>query len=219
MKNKNKKQFESYYLRRKKVLKRSRTIRKYVLVTVLLGLMPSMIINSNRLSLEHAQNELIGSIADNQAINLLRTRTEAHRAENDKLNKYDDILETMGVMGQEIKNAGIEFGDGIDEQVKLIGLSIGIANAESTLGKHFVTSYDKNNCFNFWGIKKIRADGSFLRCFNDEKAGARTEANLLKRLYLNEGLDTPEKIVNKYVGSKWTQYHDHWLSNVNKYYE
>jgi hypothetical protein len=222
MKNQNKKQkieqpVESYYSRTKRKKRNLRIFRKYSVGIVLLGIVPAMFIQSSASSLKHSLNEEIGAEADTLLIEKYRELREAHRAENDKLNQYDAILSTMGVMGQEIKLAGIEFGDTIDEQVKLIGLSIGIANAESTLGAKFVHDYD-NNCYNWWGIKRMRADGSSLRCFNDEKAGARTEASLLKRLYLNEGLDTPEKIVNKYVGSKWTEYHGHWLANVNKYY-
>lgn len=100
-------------------------------------------------------------------------------------------------------------------------LIIGIANAESTLGTKFVHPYDYK-CHNLWGLKggnmAKRQDGSSLRCFIDERAGARTMAKTLRLYYLDEGRDTPEEIVNKYVGSKWSVYHDTWVKNVKKYH-
>lgn len=100
-------------------------------------------------------------------------------------------------------------------------LIIGIANAESSLGTKFVHPYD-HNCFNLWGLKggnmARRNDGSSLRCFINERAGARTMAKTLKLYYLAEGRTTPEKIVDKYVGPKWSKYHDTWVSNVKKFY-
>ena len=100
-------------------------------------------------------------------------------------------------------------------------LIIGIANAESSLGTKFVHPYDYK-CHNLWGLKGgnmvRRRDGSSLRCFIDERAGARTMAKTLRLYYLDEGRDTPEEIVNKYVGSKWSVYHDTWVGNVKKYF-
>ena len=112
------------------------------------------------------QGEDYSTINHNHIMQLFEERREAHRAENAKLDQYDDILSTLGTMGQEIKKASIEFGVDNDEALLLMGLSIGIANAESTLGTNFVIDYDVN-CFNWWGIKKKRVDGSWLRCFND----------------------------------------------------
>lgn len=136
---------------------------------------------------------------------------------------YDNILDKLGNMGQEIKLAADEFGTSTEMKIKLRGLLIGIANAESGLGKHFAVEYDKNNCHNWWGVKggntTNRKDGSSLRCFVDNKAGARTTAKLLSDHYIGVGLDTPEKMVYKYVGKKWSIYHQTWVNNVNKYYE
>lgn len=134
---------------------------------------------------------------------------------------YNTELKKYGEMGNAIKLAAEEFATGT-ESIKLKGLLLGIANAESSLGKSFAIEYDKN-CHNWWGVKggnmQNRKDGSYLRCFNDETAGARTVAKLLKNNYINQGLDTPEKIVNKYVGNKWSVYHQTWINNVNKYFK
>jgi hypothetical protein len=131
--------------------------------------------------------------------------------------KAEEIdLSYLGKMGEAIKNASKEFD-------VPIGLILGIANAESSMGKNFVHEYD-NNCHNWWGIKPptktgMRDDGSYLRCLADDEAGARTAASLIKRLYLDEGLNTPEEIVKKWVGAKHSQYHDIWVENVKVYYK
>lgn len=180
-------------------------------------------------SLKTAQNELIESISDNQAIEVLKAQNEAHRAKLEILNKYDEQLAKMGKMGQAIKQAGIEFGETEEEAVNIIGLAIGIANAESSLGRNFVHEYDKN-CGNLWGMKggntAMRNDGSYLRCFVDETAGARTFAKTLKLYYLNENRTTPETICQKWVGSIFANkkkpsgntYCEDWVKNVRAYY-
>ncbi len=136
--------------------------------------------------------------------------------------KYDKQLEQLGNMGKEIHLAAEEFG-GDKHSERLKGLLIGIAKAESSLGTKFYKTYDFN-CHNYWGIRKVRNDGSYLRCFSDDKAGARTAASLLMRLYINMGLDTPEKIVKKWVGPIngtviKAENHKWWLNNVNAYYK
>lgn len=216
MKNKNKnKKIESYYLKRKRIMKTKRTVKKYLAIIFFFLVIPAVVVECHSLKL---MSEIENNVSVDPLTYEIRAEQIKERFEDDeKLRKYDDALSRLGEMGRQIKLASIEFGDGVDEQLKLIGLSVGIANAESTLGKHFVIEYDKN-CFNWWGIRKVRDDGSYLRCFIDAKAGARTEASLLKRLYIDMGLDTPELIVNKYVGNVWSEYHGAWLNNVNKYY-
>ena len=211
----------SYYLRKKKQLERKRTKRKYSLIVIFLLIAPAIAITSQAHSLKTAQDELIRSISDNQAIETLRAQNEAHRAKLEILNKYDEQLAKMGKMGQAIKQAGIEFGETEEEAVNIIGLAIGIANAESSLGRNFIHEYD-SKCHNWWGIKPPsgkRDDGSYLRCLVDETAGARTFASLIKRLNIDQGLTTPETIVNKWVGANQSRHHAQWLANVNKYYK
>lgn len=211
---------DSYYLRKKRKIRKSRNLKKYSLMIVFLLIIPAIIILYHADSLKTAQNELIESISDNSAINSLIERREAQRAKEERLAKYDETLKLLGTMGGAIKRAGLEFGETEEEKLKLIGLMIGIANAESSLGKNFVVEYDRN-CANWWGLKggnmPKRADGSSLRCFISEDAGARTIAKTLKLYYLDEGRTTPEKIVTKYVGSNWGQFHDVWVGNVNKF--
>jgi len=212
----------TYYMRRKKKMARDRAKAKYINMVIFLLIIPAIVILYHVDSLRTAQNELIESISDNSTIEVLRNRSEALRAKNETLSKYDESLAKLGNMGQAIKRAGVEFGESDEEAIKLIGLMVGIANAESSMGTKYVVDYDKN-CHNLWGLKggnmTNRDDGSSLRCFISDDAGARTMAKTLKLYYLNEGRDTPEKIVTKYVGSKWTQYHDVWVGNVNKYFK
>jgi hypothetical protein len=153
------------------------------------------------------------------AVNLKHRNLDNCTITNLKINvEYDKILEKMGKMGIEIKLASEEFGTSTIDKIKLKGLLLGIAWAESNLGKAYVHNYDYN-CNNWWGIRKVRNDGSYLQCFVDEKSGARTAAKLLKDHYLDEGFTTPEKIANKYVGAKWSKYHQTWINNVYKYYK
>lgn len=100
-----------------------------------------------------------------------------------------------GEMFDAIKSASHEFD--VDPL-----LLVGIANAESTLGKNFIYSYDEE-CNNWFGIKPPtgrRDDGSYLRCFYTPEAGARTAAKLISKRYVAQGLDTPEKICPIWVG-------------------
>ncbi len=128
---------------------------------------------------------------------------------------YAKVLAEMGKMGIAYEKASKEFN-------VPLGLMIGIANAESSLGKNFYNEYDKNNCHNWIGLKggnmTKRKDGSWLRCFTNEEAGARTFAKTLRLYYLDEGRTTPEKIAMKWVGKNQTPHHKQWIKNVNKYY-
>ena len=97
-----------------------------------------------------------------------------------------------------------------------VNLLIGIANAESSLGTNYYLEKDKN-CHNAWGLKPSkgrRSDGSYLRCFDDWNEGANHIAMVLRKYYINEGRDTPEKISPKWVG----KYSQSWVNHVNKYY-
>jgi len=219
----------TYYMRRKKQIARAKTKAKYINMVIFLLIIPAIVILYHVDSLRTAQNELIDSLSDNSTIQVLRNRSEALRAKNETLSTYDETLAKLGTMGQAIKRAGIEFGDNEEESARLIGLMIGIANAESGFGKNFVIAYDKN-CFNHWGIKGgntiRREDGSYLRCFINEDAGARTVAKALKLYYLNEGRDTPEKICQKWIGANFANvkkasgrtHCEDWVNNVNKYF-
>ena len=112
-----------------------------------------------------------------------------------------------------IMSASKEF----DVDPKLI---LGIAKAESSYGRYFVNPADKE-CNNLWGLKggntalRIKNEGSYIRCFNDKLAGARTVAKTLRNYYLDEGKDTPEKICQKWIGSKYASIKcDEWVANV-----
>jgi hypothetical protein len=130
--------------------------------------------------------------------------------------KLHPVLDELGAMGKAISDASNEFGVPWE-------LMVGIANAESSLGKNFYNEYDKSNCHNWWGLKggnmAMRKDGSWLRCFSDEQSGARTLAKTLKNYYLAEGRVTAEQIAVKYVGRNQTPHHKQWVANVNKYYK
>jgi hypothetical protein len=127
----------------------------------------------------------------------------------------------LEAMDLAIYNASIEF----DVPEWLI---LGIANAESAMGKSFAHSYDFN-CHNWWGLKggnmTKRQDGSYLRCFISDEAGARTVAKTLRLYYLDEGRDTPEKICQKWIGSTFANVEqdngythcENWVYNVNQY--
>lgn len=115
-----------------------------------------------------------------------------------------------GRMFDAIKRASQEFDVPLD-------LLIGIANAESSLGTSFQFRYD-HNCHNWWGIKKLRKDGSYLRCFLSEKAGARTAAKLLRSYYLDEGYTTIEDICRKWIGHGSSEMNcPRWIRNVRQY--
>jgi len=143
-------------------------------------------------------------------------KLEESKTINEEDLKYEDLIKEFGEMGDAMVIASKEY------DVPL-GLIIGIANAESTFGKNFYNPHDIV-CKNWWGIKggntnlRIENENSYIRCFNDELAGARTVAKTLRLYYLDEGRDTPEKIAEKWVGRNQTKWHSTWVNNVNKYY-
>ena len=213
----------STYYRQKRIRREAikKAKRKYGLIVLLLLVLPACFIGYNGYRLAQEQADVQRAIlTDTARLEAIKAKNEVIIEEAQTLSAYDEELAKLGVMGREIKEASIEFGADADEAVKLQGLMIGIANAESSLGKKYHVAYDAN-CHNWWGLKggnmAKRGDGSSLRCFINEEAGARTMAKTLKLYYLNEGKDTPDKIVVKYVGTKFGQYHDQWVANVQKY--
>ena len=215
----------STYYRNKRIRKEKtkRAIRKYALILVLLLITPASVIGYFSLQLTQEQNAVQRAIVEDTArLDALRGQNEAMQEDQETMQTYAGDLANLGTMGEAIRKASEEFGQNADEAVQLQGLMLGIAKAESSLGKNYANAYDVN-CHNWWGLKggnmTKRGDGSSLRCFINDEAGARTMAKTLKLYYLNEGKDTPEKIVVKYVGSKWGIYHDQWVANVKTYVE
>lgn len=168
---------------------------------------------------------LLAGVA-NAVVDGLKGRTAKVEAETSALDvpvaqeepKIDDlhIIEIEQRWVEPIENASKEFN--VDPL-----LIYGIANAESGLGKYFYNEYDRENCHNLWGLKggntatRIAKEGSYLRCFNDEVAGARTVAKTLKNFYIDEGRDTPEEICQKWIGAKHADKNcPEWVRNVNK---
>ena len=95
---------------------------------------------------------------------------------------------------------------------------IGIASAESSIHKNYGLAYDKQHCHNPWGIlnvKKIRNDGSRLRCYHSWGYSCDDMARILRSFYLNEGKNSPEKMVRKYVGEKDSS----WIRAVSEYWQ
>lgn len=182
-----------------------------IMVATLLGL---AIIGNRAVALEKTLDRL----NDTQITPIIRV--ESNRATklsviSTSTSKHSLVIAKMGEMGKEFEEASKEFN-------VPLGLMIGIANAESGIGKNFYNQYDKENCHNWVGLKggqmKNRKDGSWLRCFTDEESGARTFAKTLRLYYLNEGRTTPETIANKWVGKNQSAHHKVWVSNVNKYF-
>lgn len=84
-------------------------------------------------------------------------------------------------------------------------LIFGIANAESSLGKNA-------RGFNAWGIKKNEKQ---FKTYSSWEEGADDVARILRNFYLDEGKNTPDKIMMKYVG----YYSADWLKNVYQFYK
>ncbi len=160
----------------------------------------------------------IAKINTNQAV-IVRAEVKP-----ETLKEEIEQVEEAEVAGMElaIRNASKEFN--VPEW-----LIIGIANAESGMGKYFAVDYDRDNCNNWWGLKggnmAKRDDGSYLRCFVSPEAGARTVAKTLRNYYLDEGKDTPEEICQKWIGGKFANkvesngktHCQNWVNNVIKY--
>ncbi|PIY95815.1 MAG: hypothetical protein COY66_05780 [Candidatus Kerfeldbacteria bacterium CG_4_10_14_0_8_um_filter_42_10] len=94
-------------------------------------------------------------------------------------------------------------------------LIIGLAYAESSLGRSYWFPYDKENCHNYWGIKPPagrRADGSYLRCYYTDQDGINSIVGLLSRRYRDQ---RPEQMCGVYK----KPCEQHWINNVNKYYK
>jgi hypothetical protein len=191
-------------------VKKSKIIMSALLLAILL-----IVYQCVRLQISHVSDDFIESSVI--VPHKVKKTTVAKISPNNKA-----LESAYKILGKDwetaIKSASKEFN--VPER-----LIIGIANAESGLGKHFYNSYDKNNCYNLWGLKggntykRITSEGSWLRCFNDHLSGARTVAKTLRLYYLDEKRDTAEKISVKYVGANQSKYHKQWVANVNRYYK
>lgn len=97
---------------------------------------------------------------------------------------------------------------------------IGIANAESSKGTNF---WGCEFSYNAWGVKPHYApDGTFygneecnrhLAKYPNYVVAADDVARILRTKYFDQGLDTPEKIVKRYVGN----YSESWIHNVKNH--
>lgn len=128
------------------------------------------------------------------------------------------IVNIPQTINQEMAQAIVEASQEFNVPVSLI---VGIANAESSLGQNYYNQYDKDHCYNLWGLKggnTNKRQNSYLRCFNDAIGGARTVAKVLRLYYLDENRITPEQIADKWVGRNNSEYHQTWINNVNEYY-
>lgn len=222
----------STYYRRKNARKQriKQAKRKYGLMLLLLLILPSVFIGYSAYQLTEDLRGVQEDITTPSPLyEAIRGQNEELKQDTVILSTYANDLANLGKMGEAIKKASEEFGQNADEAVKLQGLMLGIANAESGMGKNHTIAYDAN-CFNYWGLKggntNKREDGSYLRCFISESAGARTVAKTLKLYYLNEGKTTPETICQKWIGAKFANvkkasgrtHCEDWVFNVNKYF-
>lgn len=78
---------------------------------------------------------------------------------------------------------------------------MGIASAESSF-KFF-------KCYNPWGI-----GNNGPRCYDNWEHSVNDFGRVIRKYYFNEGLDTPEKMLLKYVG--WES--PNWIGNVKEYW-
>jgi len=99
-------------------------------------------------------------------------------------------------------------------------LLLGIANAESSMGRNF---FGCEFAYNAWGVRPHTApDGTKFEAepcnphiakYPDYITAADDVARILKTYYIDYGLDTPEKIAKKYVGN----HSESWINNVKNY--
>ncbi len=210
IKTKNKKRI--YMTKKRKSQKRFNDgVVKYLAIITFLLILPSEFI---RVEAKKLNMEL------DEAFKVEMTQTiepYQNTLKSTNIDKYDGILDELGDMGEAIKKSAIEYGENEAEIDLIIRLTLGIANAESSMGKKFYKESDKD-CRNWWGIRKVRKDGSWLRCYSTPLEGANDFAIIIKNFYIDEGKTTPNKIANKYVGNKWSKFHASWINNVNEYY-
>jgi len=144
----------------------------------------------------------------NQAVTESKAPQNADNSQLEAIRQADALLEgsPMASLGRTI----VETAEAQGVSWKLV---IGIAHAESSLGRAFVHPYDVN-CGNYWGIKPPggrRDDGSYLRCYYTPQDGVNSIVGLLARRYKDA---TPEEMNGVYVQPK----NQNWLKNVNQYY-
>ena len=96
-----------------------------------------------------------------------------------------------------------------------VGLLKGIANAESSLGTQFVGC---DFSYNVFGVTPAGQEAEpcnpHLRRYDSWEEASEDTARIVRLYYFDLGLDTPEKMVKKYVG----YYNPHWIRNVKEYY-
>jgi len=114
------------------------------------------------------------------------------------LQKYNSAMEPHKEVAQKI----VEISDryGLDWR-----LLTAIAQQESNLGKKM-----PEGCNNAWGYG-IHSRGTL--CFDTWEEGIETVAKGLKKKYLDQGLDTPEKIMAKYTPLSSGS----WANGVNQF--
>lgn len=86
-----------------------------------------------------------------------------------------------------------------------VGVFLGVANAESSF-KNF-----PNGTFNPFGIKPNNS----LKGYSSWSHSINGFAQLIKYYYIEEGLDSCQKMMRKYVGYESSD----WVNNCNQYYE
>ena len=117
------------------------------------------------------------------------------------------------LVGSPMQGLGSDIVDIANEYEVSWRIIIGIARAESSLGRAFVYEYD-HNCHNYWGIKPPggrRDDGSYLRCYYTDENGITSIAALLSRRYKDQ---TPEEMCGIYV----VPCNENWLGTINEYF-
>jgi len=118
-----------------------------------------------------------------------------------KAPSYPQLEVLNGTAMEEYKPYIIEASEYYNIPVELY---LGFANAES--------SFNRFRCNNPWGIDTGK--GNDPRCYSSIKHSVNGFSQLIRYYYLDEGKDTAEKLVRKYVG-----YHNKdWVVNVQKYY-
>jgi hypothetical protein len=120
------------------------------------------------------------------------------------LEKYLEKYNSAMTPHQKIAQKIIEVSDRLGLDWRLL---VAIAQQESNLGKKMPA-----NCNNAWGYG-IHSRGTL--CFDSWEEGVETVANGLKTKYIDQGLDTPEKIMAKYTPLSSGS----WAYGVNQFLE
>ena len=116
----------------------------------------------------------------------------------DRINKKRILIKLKGTRMEEAIICIERASNRYDIPVEVF---MGIASAESSF-KYF-------KCYNPWGI-----GNNGPRCYDNWEHSVNDFGRVIRKYYFNEGLDTPEKILMKYVG--WENLH--WIRNVKEYW-